>query len=76
MEKPDPSGSVTHSMFHDPSAYERPLKLGAMIDYDEVWLNGVSIGSTEHRYLSRRYPVSSDILQSFKAAGNQIGDSW
>lgn len=55
----------------DPSAYERGglLKLGAMIDYDEVWLNGVSIGSTEHRYLSRRYPVSSDILQ---ASGNTL----
>lgn len=40
------------------------LKLGAMIDYDEVWLNGVPVGKTEYRYPPRRYTLPKGILQT------------
>lgn len=40
------------------------LNLGALIDYDEVWLNGVPIGKTEYRYPPRKYPVPKGIIQA------------
>lgn len=40
------------------------LNLGAFIDYDEVWLNGVSIGKTEYRYPPRKYPVPNGVIQA------------
>lgn len=39
------------------------LNLGALIDYDEVWLNGVPIGKTEYRYPPRKYPVPKGVIQ-------------
>lgn len=49
----------------DLSLFEKKarLNLGALIDYDEVWLNGVPIGKTEYRYPPRKYPVPKGVIQ-------------
>ncbi|MDE1548935.1 sialate O-acetylesterase [Jeotgalibaca caeni] len=39
------------------------LKIGAIIDYDEVYVNGTFVGKTEYRYPPRRYPVPEGILK-------------
>lgn len=72
LEKTNLSGEAGSIWFRyifdvpNPSAYDKGglLKLGAMIDYDEVWLNGVPVGNSEHRYVSRRYPIPAGILQT------------
>lgn len=38
------------------------LILGAMIDADEVFVNGISVGSTGYMYPPRIYPVSEGVL--------------
>ncbi|PXW91007.1 sialate O-acetylesterase [Streptohalobacillus salinus] len=45
------------------------LKLGTLIDADEVFLNGVSIGKTDYKYPPRRYPVPKELL---KTGENQL----
>lgn len=48
----------------EPFENKARLNLGALIDYDEVWLNGVPIGKTEYRYPPRKYPVPKGIIQA------------
>lgn len=39
------------------------LRIGAIIDYDEAYLNGELIGKTEYRYPPRRYPIPPGLLR-------------
>ena len=45
------------------------LHLGAMVDSDETFVNGVKVGQSEHQYLSRDYMVPEGVL---KAGCNEI----
>lgn len=47
---------------------EKPalLVLGALVDRDEVFINGHKAGSTGYRYPPRRYPVGEGILKQGK----------
>lgn len=40
------------------------LHLGAMVDSDTTWINGVAVGNSEHQYLSRDYSVPQDVLEA------------
>lgn len=39
------------------------LFLGAIIDADEVFINGIPVGKTEYMYPPRRYPIPEGILR-------------
>ncbi len=39
------------------------LRLGAMVDGDKVYLNGVQVGSVDYCYPPRRYPLNDGILK-------------
>lgn len=39
------------------------LKLGTIVDADDTYINGVSVGSTGYRYPPRRYPVPQGLLK-------------
>lgn len=39
------------------------LLLGTLVDADEVWVNGVSVGSTAYQYPLRRYRVARNLLR-------------
>ncbi len=39
------------------------LRLGAIVDKDDVWINNHWIGGTEYRYPPRKYSVSNDLLR-------------
>lgn len=39
------------------------LRLGAIIDYDEAYLNGILVGKTDYRYPPRRYPLPDNLLK-------------
>lgn len=38
------------------------LFLGTLVDADEVWVNGVSVGTTWYQYPTRRYPIPAGVL--------------
>lgn len=40
------------------------LHLGAMVDADVTWVNGVEVGRSEHQYLSRDYMVPRGVLRA------------
>ena len=42
------------------------LRLGLMIDEEEVWINGIYIGRGFHRYETRNYTVPADALKAGK----------
>ena len=46
----------------------KPAKvfLGRIVDADELYINGKSIGKTTYMYPQRRYPVPTDVLKSGK----------
>src|SRR5690554_3445185 len=46
--------------------YEGLLRLGAIIDADEVYLNGALVGKTGYKYPPRKYPVSKGVLRAGK----------
>ncbi|MBP2630361.1 MAG: hypothetical protein H6Q70_989 [Firmicutes bacterium] len=37
--------------------YEGELRFGTLIDSDDIFINGKKIGSTDHQYLPRNYPL-------------------
>lgn len=39
------------------------LRLGAMVDGDKVYLNGIQVGSVDYCYPPRRYPLNDGILK-------------
>lgn len=39
------------------------LKMGTIIDADEIFINGHSVGKTEYRYPPRRYPIPKSHLE-------------
>ncbi|NLW08562.1 MAG: sialate O-acetylesterase [Firmicutes bacterium] len=45
---------------------EALLRLGAIIDADEAYLNGVLVGQTAYQYPPRKYPVPEGVLQAGK----------
>lgn len=45
------------------------LFLGAIIDADEVFINGIPVGKTEYMYPPRRYPIPEGVLRE---GSNQI----
>lgn len=47
---------------------EKPamLVLGALVDRDEAYINGVKVGTTGYRYPPRRYPVPAGVLRAGK----------
>lgn len=49
--------------FDDEKAY---IYLGAIIESDEVWINGKKVGETCYRYPPRKYPIPSGILRKGK----------
>lgn len=51
----------------DPADYENAkLLLGTLVDSDEAYLNGVSVGNTGYRYPPRRYSVPAGVLKKGK----------
>ena len=40
------------------------LRLGAIIDADDTYLNGVLVGKTDYKYPPRKYPVPPGVLQA------------
>lgn len=46
--------------------YESLLRLGAIIDADEVYINGVLVGKTGYKYPPRKYPVPKGVLRAGK----------
>lgn len=42
------------------------LVLGALVDRDEVYINGVKVGTTGYRYPPRRYPIEAGVLRPGK----------
>lgn len=50
------------------SMMSKPAKvfLGRIIDADELYINGKSIGKTTYMYPQRRYPVPADVLKAGK----------
>ena len=46
--------------------HEGLLRLGAIIDADEAYLNGVLVGKTGYKYPPRKYPVPKGVLQAGK----------
>lgn len=40
------------------------LRLGAIIDADETYLNGVPVGKTEYKYPPRKYPLPPGVLRA------------
>ena len=40
------------------------LRLGSIIDADEVYINGVQVGHTTYQYPPRRYPLPADVLKA------------
>ncbi|WP_231687045.1 sugar-binding domain-containing protein [Bacillus sp. JCM 19034] len=45
---------------------EAKLKLGTILDADDTYVNGISIGSTGYRYPPRRYTIPSGVLKPGK----------
>lgn len=43
-------------------ANAKTLRLGRIVDADEVYINGVKIGNTTYQYPPRRYAIPNDIL--------------
>ncbi|HHT90658.1 MAG: sialate O-acetylesterase [Bacillota bacterium] len=39
------------------------LRLGAIVDGDETYLNGIQVGATEYKYPPRKYPVEPGVLR-------------
>jgi len=60
-------GSVwVRRFFHATPAQAREgarLRLGAMVDSDRVWINGIEAGSTEYQYPPRRYSVPQGVVR-------------
>lgn len=54
--------SVTLPRFH--AGAPAALHLGAMVDSDVTYVNGVEVGRSEHQYLSRDYAVPSGVLRA------------
>ena|SRR5690554_5064939 len=48
------------------SGGEGLLRLGAIIDADEAYLNGVLVGKTAYKYPPRKYPVPKGVLRPGK----------
>ena len=50
------------------SMVDKPAKvfLGRIVDADELYINGKSIGKTTYMYPQRRYPVPADVLKAGK----------
>ena len=42
------------------------IKLGRIINADEIWVNGVSVGKTTYQYPQRRYTIPAGILKAGK----------
>lgn len=42
------------------------LRLGAMVDADETYINGVLVGKTDYKYPPRKYKVNPGVLRSGK----------
>lgn len=49
--------------FDESCAY---IYLGAVIESDEVWINGKTVGETGYRYPPRKYPIPEGVLQKGK----------
>lgn len=45
---------------------EALVKLGRIVDADELYINGAKIGSTGYQYPQRRYKVAADVLKPGK----------
>lgn len=45
------------------------IRLGRIVDADEVYINGVKVGNTTYQYPPRRYPIPAGLL---KEGDNQI----
>jgi sialate O-acetylesterase len=43
---------------------EAKLKLGRIVDADEVWMNGTPVGNTTYQYPQRRYTVPAGLLKT------------
>ena len=39
------------------------LRMGCMVDSDEIFINGISVGKTEYQYPPRRYEIQEGILK-------------
>lgn len=39
------------------------IYMGSIIDSDEIWVNGYSVGKTDYRYPPRKYPIQNGILK-------------
>lgn len=42
------------------------LHLGTIVDADEVWINGIQVGSTSYQYPPRKYMIPSGVLKEGK----------
>ena len=40
------------------------LRLGAIIDGDEAYLNGIHVGTTDYKYPPRKYPIPEGLLRA------------
>lgn len=44
--------------------YDALLRLGAIIDADDAYINGVPVGKTDYKYPPRKYPVPRGVLRA------------
>ena len=53
------------------------VKLGRIINADEMWVNGVSVGKTTYQYPQRRYTIPAGILKAGKnLVVIRVRNSW
>jgi sialate O-acetylesterase len=50
----------------EPVGSDMMIYMGSMIDSDEIWINGQTVGKTDYRYPPRKYPIREGILKKGK----------
>ena len=46
--------------------FKSKLLLGAIVDWDAVYINGIKVGQTDYMYPPRKYDIPKDILKEGK----------
>lgn len=54
---------ITPDIISKISQEQTYLHLGTIVDADEVWVNGIKVGSTSYQYPPRKYMIPSGVLK-------------
>ena len=51
-------------LIEQPDSNDAYIYLGAVVDYDMVWINGEKVGETEYKYPPRKYAIPNGVLRN------------